>query len=84
MVTEKLTYRYDFYYMDNCITFSEKKTFLYLSHSRLMFGVVQEQFVTIVLDLQCSTEAERDLVKYALFSLVKEQLIYLSRFNFIG
>ena len=48
-----------------------------------MFGVVQEQFVTIVLDLQCSTEAERDLVKYALFSLVKEQLIYLSRFNFI-
>jgi hypothetical protein len=48
-----------------------------------MFGVIQEQSMTIVLDLQCSTEAERDLVKYALFSLVKEQLMYVSRFNFI-
>lgn len=48
-----------------------------------MFGVIQEQFVTVVLDLQCSSNAELDLVKYAFFSLVKEQLMYVSRFNFI-
>ncbi|XP_046854173.1 von Willebrand factor A domain-containing protein 3B-like isoform X2 [Xenia sp. Carnegie-2017] len=52
--------------------------------SRLMFGVIEERTVTIVLDFHTSTEVDRDVVKYSLFSLVKEQLIHLKRFNFIS
>ncbi|XP_028400268.1 von Willebrand factor A domain-containing protein 3B-like [Dendronephthya gigantea] len=70
--------------LQRVIEFYKERLEWLTTSSRLMFGVIQEQFVTVVLDLHCSTEAELDLVKYALFSLVKEQLMYVTRFNFIG
>ena len=48
-----------------------------------MFGVVQEKSVSIIVDLQCSSADELNLIKNALISLVKEQLLFVSRFNFI-
>ncbi|XP_061482908.1 von Willebrand factor A domain-containing protein 3B isoform X3 [Rhineura floridana] len=53
------------------------------TESRQIFGVIQEQSITIVLDFGVASRAEFDLCKEALFMVFKQQVAQISKFNLI-
>ncbi|CAI5772132.1 DUF4537 domain-containing protein [Podarcis lilfordi] len=53
------------------------------TESRQIFGVIQEQSITIVLDFGVASRAEFDLCREALSMVFKQQVAQISRFNII-
>uniref|UniRef100_A0A8D2LA77 Uncharacterized protein n=1 Tax=Varanus komodoensis TaxID=61221 RepID=A0A8D2LA77_VARKO len=53
------------------------------TESRQIFGVIQEQIITIVLDFGVAPRAEFDLCREALSMILKQQVAQIARFNLI-
>ncbi|KAJ7319682.1 hypothetical protein JRQ81_019193 [Phrynocephalus forsythii] len=53
------------------------------TESRQIFGVIQEQSITIVLDLGATSQAEFDLCREALSMVFKQQVAQIVKFNLI-
>ena len=51
--------------------------------SRRVFGVVEERCVCIVLDLDATTDSQFDIYRHALIQALKEQIMFLAKFNLI-
>ncbi|XP_018418316.1 PREDICTED: von Willebrand factor A domain-containing protein 3B [Nanorana parkeri] len=53
------------------------------SSSRLVFGVIQEQSITIILDLSTVSKVQYDLCRDAISLVIREQVAQISKFNLI-
>ncbi|XP_063809397.1 von Willebrand factor A domain-containing protein 3B isoform X2 [Pseudophryne corroboree] len=53
------------------------------SSSRSVFGVIQEQSIVIILDLNSVTKVQHDICKDAICLVMREQVAHISKFNLI-
>ncbi|XP_062831442.1 von Willebrand factor A domain-containing protein 3B isoform X2 [Anolis carolinensis] len=53
------------------------------TESRQIFGVIQEQSITIVMDFGVASRAEFDLCREALSMVIRQQVIQITKFNLI-
>lgn len=53
------------------------------SSSRLVFGVIQEQSIVIILDLNTVSKVQYDLCRDAICLVIREQVAQISKFNLI-
>ena len=54
-----------------------------LSCSRRVFGVIEERCICVVLDVNTSSESEFATYLHALIQVLKEQVMFIAKFNLI-
>ena len=54
-----------------------------LLYSRRVFGVIEERCICIVLDVNTTSESEFSTYLHGLVQLLKEQVIFIAKFNLI-
>ncbi|XP_051840622.1 von Willebrand factor A domain-containing protein 3B isoform X2 [Antechinus flavipes] len=69
--------------MNNALELIEKRIKWLQSGSQSLFGLVLEDFIYILIDTSHSMKSKLPLVKEKIFQLLKEQLIFKKKINFV-
>ena len=56
---------------------------IFFSYSRRVFGVIEERCISIVLDVNTESESEFSTYLHALIQVLKEQVMFIAKFNLI-
>ncbi|XP_074069830.1 von Willebrand factor A domain-containing protein 3B isoform X1 [Macrotis lagotis] len=69
--------------MHNALELIEKRIKWLQNGSQGLFGLVLEDYIYILIDISQSMESKLSLVKQKIFQLLKEQLAFKKKFNFV-